>query len=747
MQDESDIYFDTDGYEKLSGCVEGIIYTNEDNGYTVCDLGTDDDDIVTIYGIMPYICEGDRLTVYGEWKHNPKYGRQFSVDQYEKQLPANAMAILRYLSSGAIKGIGKKTAQKIVDMYGDNTLDVLENHPEWLSDIPGLSQKKAKQICEEFKQKAGIRTAMIFFRQYFGASLTIKIYKRWGAASVDVAKKDPWRLCKEIDGIGFEKADALAKNIGADINSASRMSSGIKYVLSNIGMSNGHVCLKRDMLSFEAAKLLSSSAEDVNEAIDDMLSAGELKIYRCDGCEYIFDRISYACEEYIAEKLSYLDRLCPSIDVRDINEFIKKEERLNGFEYAAMQKEAITEALSSGVMILTGGPGTGKTTIVKALLSIFLNMDMKVALCAPTGRAAKRLSESTACEAKTIHRLLEYDFGGDDEKSGFRRDENNQLAEDVVIVDESSMIDNILMSSLLHAIKPGARLILIGDADQLPSVGAGNVLRDIIGSERFSTVRLNEIFRQAKRSLIVTNAHAVNQGQMPILDVKDNDFFFLARKSDREISATVTELCSTRLPRAYGDMGKQAQVISPSRKGEAGTEHLNILLQDALNARGAGKKEYKYREITFREGDRVMQVKNNYELEWWRDDDTTGMGIFNGDIGIIEKIDTASSEISIVYDDKHVVYDTSVLDEIEHAYAVTVHKSQGCEYPIVIIPAYRASPMLLTRNLIYTAITRAQKMVIIVGYSDVIERMVKNDHFSVRYTCLRHRLCGSGGNA
>jgi exodeoxyribonuclease V alpha subunit len=407
-----------------------------------------------------------------------------------------------------------------------------------------------------------------------------------------------------------------------------------------------------------------------------------------------------------------------------------------------MQKKAIIGALESGVMLLTGGPGTGKTTIVKALIDIFNSMDMKVALAAPTGRAAKRLSESTSQEAKTIHRLLEFEYATEDgDRPGFRRNENDLLEENVIIIDESSMIDNILMSALLRAVKPGARVVLIGDADQLPSVGAGNVLRDLLECGRFTTIRLDEIFRQAQESLIVTNAHTINRGEMPRLDVKNGDFFFLPRSSDEEIAFTVTDLYKNRLPKSYGaETVNNIQVISPSRKGDAGTENLNVMLQASLNPSSTKKREYKHRERVFREGDKVMQIKNNYEIEWCREDDQTGTGIFNGDIGTILRIDTLNECMEIVFDDKHVTYEFSSLEELEHAYAITVHKSQGCEYPIVIIPLYSAPSMLLTKNLFYTAVTRAQKMVILVGRADVAKTMVSNAHTSKRYTCLKQRL-------
>lgn len=732
----------------ICGAIEHVIYYNEENGYAVCDLGTDNDDLITITGIMPYISEGDSVKVYGEWKHNAKYGRQFSVSQYERFLPADAAAILKYLSSGAIKGIGKKTAQKIVEQFGDDTIDVLENHPDWLSDIPGISLNKARSMCEDFKTKSGIRTAMMFFRDYFGAATTVRIYKRWGSAAVDIARADPYRICDEIEGVGFQRADKMAMQLGISANDISRITSGILYLLSGEAAQNGHVCLPREQLEASAAQLLGVDAGSAGDAVDALIAKNKIKTYSVDGVTYLYDRRLYDSEKYIAEKLLLIDKVCPSTSAGDIRLFIQNEERKCGFRFAAMQAQAISLALESGVMLLTGGPGTGKTTIVKALLDIFRSMDMKVALAAPTGRAAKKLSEATSYEAKTIHRLLEFDFqisetGG----AGFRRNETDLLEEHVIIIDEASMIDNSLMASLLRAIKPGARVILIGDADQLPSVGAGNILRDLLDCGRFSTVRLNEIFRQAQQSLIVTNAHRINRGEMPVLDVKNGDFFYLSRSSDRETALTVADLCKNRLPRTYGEkIISSIQVISASRRGEAGTDNLNALLQDALNPADDRKAEYKYRDTLYREGDKVMQTKNNYEIEWCREDDTTGMGIFNGDVGKILRIDTEHSFMEIVFDGKHVTYDFTLLEELDHAYAMTVHKSQGSEYGVVILPLYNAPPMLLTRNLFYTAVTRAQSMVILVGKDEIVQRMVLNARQSKRYTCLSYRLkqaCGT----
>ena len=734
-----------DGLTQIKGTVEHIIYCNEDNGYTVMDVGLEDD-IVTACGIMPYISDGDSLILWGNWVHNPKYGRQFKVEQYERDMPADSAAILRYLSSRTIKGIGPKLAERIVSAFGDETLDVMENHPEWLCDVPGISRKKAEEIAEDFRAKAGIRSAMMFFRDYFGAAMTVRIYRQWGSGAVDIAKKNPYRLCDEVEGIGFERADQMAMSLGLDPQGEDRLMSGVKYLLTSNAAQNGHVCLPREKLTEAAVRLLNTQSDRVTAAIEAQLDAKRLICRRYDGQDYIFDATTDQQEKYIADKLLLLDKLCPAVEAGDVTRFIQREEREQGMTYATEQKRAICDALSHGVMVLTGGPGTGKTTVVHALLHIFRSMDMSVALCAPTGRAAKRLSESTANEAKTIHRLLEMEFEEGTGHGRFRRNEQDLLDEAVIIVDEASMVDNGLMCSLCKAIKPGARIILIGDADQLPSVGAGRVLNDIIDSGRFATVRLTEIFRQAQASLIVTNAHAINEGSYPNLSVKDNDFFYLYRRTDRDIAETVVELCKTRLPRAYGKATEGGiQIITPSRKGEAGTENLNRLLQSSLNPPEKGKRELKYRDTTFRVGDRVMQIKNNYDIEWESGDgadQTAGSGVFNGDIGTIVFIDMAERAMVVRYEDKEATYTGEMLDELEHAWAVTVHKSQGSEYPFVIIPLYSAPPMLLIRNLLYTAVTRAQRMVILVGREDILRIMVDNNRQSMRYTGLTYRLRG-----
>lgn len=734
---------DERGLIKISGSIEHVIYANEENGFAICDMGCDEsNELITITGTLPYVGEGDLVTVYGKWVHNPKYGRQFRVEQFEKQLPADRASILRYLASGSIKGIGPKTAQRIVTEFGEETFDVIEHHPEWLASIPGITPKRARAISEDFANKSGIRSAMLFFREFFGATMTVRIYKKWGGSAVDMAKRNPYLLCEEIEGIGFERADRMALSLGLERDSLDRLCSGVRYLLLSNEGQNGHVCLPREKLVEGAAKLLDCSAQQAEQAVARLLQEQKLRSVHFDGDCYLYDRYVYEDEKYIARKLLLIDQLCSSMDTANIGSFLQKEERESGMEYATLQRQAIFDALENGVMLLTGGPGTGKTTVVRALLHIFTSMDLRIALCAPTGRAAKRLSESTSCEAKTIHRLLEYS-SEDGQGLRFHRNESHLLEENVIIVDEASMVDNRLMSALLHAVKPGARVVIIGDSDQLPSVGAGNVLRDLLDSGRFATVRLTEIFRQAQKSLIVTNAHAINQGAFPRLDVKDNDFFFLSRESDGEIAATVAQLYQTRLPRTYGEMALHGtQVICPSRKGETGTENLNVVLQAAVNPPSPEKREHRFRELIFREGDRVMQIRNNYEIEWEREDGSVGTGIFNGDVGVIRRINPSAEHLEIQFDDRRVVYGFDMLDELEMAYAITVHKSQGNEYPIVVIPMGNAAPMLLSRNLLYTAVTRAQSMVILVGREGVVQTMVGNNRQSMRYTGLVHWLRG-----
>ncbi len=743
MYEENDTaaegFMTDDGLICLSGSVEHVIFYNEENAYGICEFAIEGGDLTTIVGTLPYVGEGEHLSVFGKWVHNPKYGRQFKVERFEKQLPADVDSILRYLASGAVKGIGVKRAARIVEEFGEDTFDVIENHPEWLAQLPGISRKKAEEISENFKAESGMRSTMLFFREYFDSALSVRIYKTFGPDSVAMTKENPYILCDHVDGIDFAKADLIASKYNISPDSENRIMSGILYVLSKSSSRNGHVCLPLQELAEVASQLLSVPIGSIDSAYKRLLHYEKVKTVKAEGVTYVYAKEAYEAEDYIAKKLDSLDRLCFRIDYSDIERFILREESKFSITYAPLQRRAISMALENGVMVLTGGPGTGKTTVVRALLNIFESMDMKVALAAPTGRAAKRLSESTSNEAKTIHRLLEMEYGEGD-RAVFMRDEHNLLDENVIIIDESSMIDNSLMCALLKAVKPGARMIIIGDADQLPSVGAGNVLRDIIASERFATVTLNTIFRQAQMSLIVTNSHAINEGKMPDLAVKDRDFFFLPRSTDAEIAFTVGDLYKNRLPASYGaETVKRIQVITPSRRGEAGTDNLNILLQNKLNPPDKTKREKKFRDIVFREGDRVMQTKNNYDLEW-ESGSKSGVGIFNGDIGTVREIDNTEQYMRIAFDDRTVMYDFSLLEDLEHAYAVTVHKSQGSEYPIVMIPMYSCPPMLMTRNLLYTAVTRAQEMVILVGREDYVRRMVENDRKANRYTCLSHRL-------
>ena len=720
----------------IEGTVEKIIYHNDNNGYVVCELLAFSDELYTVCGEMPYLAAGETIKAMGDFITHPQFGRQFKVEYYEKQLPTNATSILKDLSSGTIKGIGPVTARHIVDKYGEDTFDVLENHPEWLSDVNGISARKAKEIGEIFKAQFGMRNVMAFCRTYFGPATSVRIYKKWGCGAIDVITRNPYILCDEINGVTFEKADAIAKSLGFGSGSEERIGAGLKFVLSHNLYQNGHVFLPEDKLTETATKLLGCTREKAEDVLSYLIAKRELVLVREPGLKCIYLPDVYDAEAYIAKKLDIMENVNHSLDSENLLELVRKTELENDIKYEELQRRAIKEAVANSVFVLTGGPGTGKTTVVRAIIRIFSSMGMDIALAAPTGRAAKRLSEASSMEAKTIHRLLEMQFSPD-ESSIFIRDENNQLDEDVVIIDESSMIDVFLMSALLKALKPSARLILIGDADQLPPVGPGYVFRDIIESERFSTVVLTHIFRQAQESLIVTNAHAVNNGHYMDLSKKDADFFFLPRTDDEETASTIVSLCAKRLPKTYAMTAFNGiQIITPSKKGINGTETLNNALQKALNPPDISKRERRVRDIVLREGDKVMQIKNDYDIEWTRIGGGDGVGVFNGDIGVIEEINISAERVTVLFDDRRAYYDFSMLDELELAYAITVHKSQGSEYPIVVIPLYKYSPRLLTRNLLYTALTRAQKMVVLVGEEEVSRRMIENNRRTKRYTGL-----------
>ena len=724
--------------ETISGVIENVVFRNEDNGYCVIEIVDSDNNLITAVGTMPMAFEGECVELSGTWTFHKEFGRQFAFDAYEKNLPSEVDGILQYLSSKTVKGIGPVTALKIVNRFGVDTFDVIENHPEWLADIPGITMKKAAAISESFREQSGIRNVMMFCKDYLDKGEITKVYKRFGSGAVGIIKENPYILCGE-GGIPFEKADAIAKSFDVPMNSRARILAGFEYALSYNATANGHTCLPVEKLVLATAAVLGLKKEEIEPILSDFIAEELLSDYGVGVERYVMTREVAENERYIASRVNEMDKYITHFGAGDIYAMIEKVESQLNIKYAALQKEAVFKALGGSMMILTGGPGTGKTTVVKGLLSIFKSLGLKCVLCAPTGRAAKRLSESTGEEAKTIHRMLEMERVSDDEPK-FNRDSRNPLDENVVIVDEASMIDLSLMSALFKALKRGARLILIGDSDQLPSVGAGNVFFDLIHSDRVTTVALTEIFRQSKESLIITNAHRINNGEDPIITDTKNDFFFVRRENEREISDTVASLITERLPRSYGgDIIEQIQVITPSRKGSAGVNVLNAVLQERINPAARFKKEAVLHGTVFREGDKVMQTSNNYDIEWEKNG-AVGIGIFNGDIGRIEMINQVSEEITVSFDDRVAVYSYEMADELELAYAITVHKSQGSEYPVVIIPTYQCPPMLMTRNLLYTAVTRAKKMVVMVGRSDIPAKMVANNREVLRYTTLSDRI-------
>lgn len=727
--------------EKLYGEIDSIIYKNDENGYTVCVLSTEKEDI-TLVGYMPGISEGESVCVSGNWTKHQVYGDQFKVNMYERKTPADKKSILRYLSSGIVKGVREATAKKIVDMFGKETLEVIEHHPLRLSDIKGISADKAMKIHESYLDKMGAAN-LVMFLQEFGISIKMaaKIHRKFGSMSLEIIKNNPYILCDEIEGIGFKTADEIALGSGKDKENCERLKAGTLYTLRYNTML-GHTYLPIGYLVRNAAELLGVEEIKIYPQIEFFIKTKTFVEEKIDTEHRIYYFQVYNAEKETAKKLTELCSADFNCDEESVYKDIEEIEKENDFTFAPLQKEAILDALRYGVVVITGGPGTGKTTIVNTIISLMHKRHLNVSLCAPTGRAAKRMSQVCSIEAKTVHRLLEVGYSEDDEENiKFFRNEENPLTRDVIIVDEMSMMDIHLMNCLLKAVMKGTRLVMIGDSNQLPSVGCGNVLKDIISSGCIPVAVLKDIFRQSKESMIVLNAHRINNGEYPEFNKKDGDFFYMNEPDASKGAELILSLVSERLPRAYGVDTEDIQVLSCTKKGLAGVTNLNTLMQEKLNPKAKGKKEKQSGAVTFREGDRVMQTRNNYDIKWT--DIKTGHGgdgIFNGDVGYIQKINHAYNSVTILFDERKVDYDFKNLDELDLAYALTVHKSQGSEFDIVVMPVYDAPYMLTNRNMFYTAVTRAKKKVILVGCDRVIKRMVDNNTEAKRYTGLRGRL-------
>ncbi len=726
---------------RLEGVVENIVYRNEQNGYTVLEI-SDGDDSITAVGIMPPVGAGDRAALTGVFTEHKNYGRQFSARACEICRPTGAADILHYLSSGAVKGIGSSTAQKLVREFGESTLEVMENQPEQVARIKGVSREKALDFSAQLRANAGIRTLMLFLGEYgVSNAAAVKIFSALGASCVEQIKENPYILCQGGFGIGFEQADFIAKRSNLEADSGIRVRAGIGYILRH-NEGNGHTCLPKERLIEISADFLGVGIDCVSECMEEMLFDRSLISDEIGGREFVFTQRLHLCELYIASRVKMMLSF-PAEGEKNVDEAVAELERKNGITYADLQRQAIFSALTEGMLVLTGGPGTGKTTTLNAIIKILKSRGKKVLLAAPTGRAAQRMSELTDEEAKTIHRLLEVSWDREDNPV-FNRNEKNLLKCDALIIDEMSMVDTYIFESVMRALPLGCRLIMVGDSDQLPSVGPGNILGDLTGSGVLPVVRLNEIFRQARQSLIITNAHKIVSGQMPVLNRTDGDFFFMNRSVKSDVTEVITDLCQTRLPRAYGySPFENIQVLSPSKKGELGTAELNHRLQARLNPASEEKAEANIGGKVFREGDKVMQIKNNYDIRWFRSNGETGEGVFNGDIGIIEKIDRRNKLVRVNFYDKTAALSFEACADLDFAYAVTVHKSQGNEFDAVIIPVLSGPPQLYYRNLLYTAVTRAKKTLILVGMPQTVEYMVNNNLRTKRYSALKEFLMRS----
>lgn len=728
---------------QLEGAVENIVYRNEENGYSVIEI-SDEDDYITAVGIMPQVGVGDTVKLTGTYINHRNYGRQFSASICEICRPTESADILRYLSSGAIKGIGAATAQRLVAEFGEATLDVMENQPERVALLKGISKSKAEDFSLQLKTNSGVRTLMLYLGEYgISNTASVKIYNAFGPSCVDRIKANPYILCEGDFGVSFESADFIAKKESLEPESTVRIRAGITYILRH-NERNGHTCLPKEKLTAISADFLGVELDKINDCMEEMLFDRSLIRDTINEGEFVFTPQLHMSELYVSSRIKMLLKF-PSEKIKNIDKEIKRCEENDGITYADLQKQAITSALTEGMLVLTGGPGTGKTTTLNAIITILKDKGKKVLLSAPTGRAAQRMSELTGDEAKTLHRLLEVSWDKQDNPV-FNKNERNQLKCDALIVDEVSMVDTFIFESVMRALPLGCRLILVGDSDQLPSVGPGNVLSDLIESNIIPVIRLNEIFRQAQQSLIVTNAHKIVNGEMPVLNKADKDFFFLQRNNKTDVTNVITDLCTNRLPKAYGySVFENIQVLSPSKKGELGTVELNHKLQNALNPKTEDKTEVTIGSRTFRTGDKVMQVKNNYDIRWFKDNGETGEGIFNGDIGIIERIDKKVKMLKISFYDKTATYTYESASDLDFAYAVTVHKSQGNEFDAVIIPMFSGPPQLYYRNLLYTAVTRAKKTLILVGNPQTVEYMVNNNRRTKRYSGLKEFLLRDDG--
>ena len=728
--------------EIIQGVISAVVYQNYDNGYAVLRLGVGGGQAVTVVGTIPLPAVGERLMVTGKWSSHASYGRQFEAEFLERLMPGSSAEILSYLSSRIIKGIGPKMAARIVEQFGDETLAVMEREPLRLAEVPGISREKAKAIGEEFRLRVGMRQLMEFFTlHHLPAELAVRTYKVYGEQTVELLYDDPYLLMDDGLDAPFGAVDRFAIELGVAADDPRRVEAGILFEL-RYNLSAGHSFLPEDKLEAATAQLLNVETDTVVKAVTRLIEGERLVRDGLAGITVDYLPELHEAETYCARRLlSFAGQHFPA--PKGLDALLHSVQQESGIAYSAQQLDAIREAAGCGVLLITGGPGTGKTTILNGILSLFGQMQLHCLLAAPTGRAAKRLTEVTGEEASTIHRLLEAGIDPNTGKMLFARDEDNPLKADAVIIDEMSMVDVQLLYHLMRAIPAGKRLILVGDPDQLPPVGPGFPFGDMLRSGVLPAVRLTEVFRQAQRSLIVMNAHRVNKGQMPDLKTVNSDFFFLRRQSEENVKQTIRDLVTTRLPNKMGIPSDQIQVLTPARKGGVGTWSLNGILQTALNPPAPEKKERRVGEFTFREGDRVMQTRNNYDILWKKTDGSAvGTGIFNGDIGSIVKIDPQMETVTIIFDDREADYDFTQLNELEPAYAMTVHKSQGSEYRAVILAAWSGSPYLLSRSVLYTAITRARELLIIVGREEVVAAMTENAKRNRRYSGLKLRLQG-----